>query len=74
VNLEALAELDELEERHRFQLAQRQDLQDSESKMRGIIGEINAKPSWSSRRGWTSWKPASISWPSPRARRSPRSA
>jgi len=41
VNLEALDELGELEERHRFQLAQRTDLLESEKNLRGIIGEIN---------------------------------
>ena len=41
VNLEALEELGELEERHRFQLAQRTDLDESEKNLRGIIGEIN---------------------------------
>jgi len=41
VNLEALDELTELEERHAFQLAQRADLLESEKNLRGIIGEIN---------------------------------
>jgi chromosome segregation protein len=41
VNLEALDELEELEERHRFQLAQRTDLLESEKNLRGIIAEIN---------------------------------
>jgi len=41
VNLEALDELSELEERHKFQLAQRNDLLESEKNLRGIIGEIN---------------------------------
>jgi chromosome segregation protein len=41
VNLEALDELSELEERYRFQEAQRNDLLESEKKLRGIIGEIN---------------------------------
>lgn len=41
VNLEALDELTELEERNRFQLAQRSDLLESEKNLRGIIGEIN---------------------------------
>jgi chromosome segregation protein len=41
VNLEALDELGELEERHRFQLAQRGDLAESETNLRAIIGEIN---------------------------------
>jgi chromosome segregation protein len=41
VNLEALDELTELEDRHRFQLAQRADLLESEKNLRGIIGEIN---------------------------------
>ena len=41
VNLEALDELSELEERYKFQEAQRNDLLESEKKLRGIIGEIN---------------------------------
>src|SRR4030095_16464762 len=43
VSLEALDQLDELEERHRFQLAQRQDLVESEKSLQGIIAEINGK-------------------------------
>jgi chromosome segregation protein len=42
VNLEALDELKELEERSRFQLAQRNDLLESEKNLRAIIGEINS--------------------------------
>src|SRR5688572_17285435 len=41
VNLEALDELAELEQRHTFQLTQRADLLESEKNLRGIIGEIN---------------------------------
>lgn len=43
VNLEALDELEELEERYRFQLTQRNDLVESEAKLRQIIDEINRK-------------------------------
>ncbi len=41
VNLEALDELEELEERHRFMRAQRDDLQKAERDLREIIAEIN---------------------------------
>ncbi len=41
VNLEALDELDELEERYRFMTAQREDLRKAERHLEEIIGEIN---------------------------------
>jgi len=41
VNLEALDELQELEERHRFMVGQRDDLRKAERDLREIIAEIN---------------------------------
>ncbi len=41
VNLEALDELKELEERYRFMVAQREDLRKAERNLREIIAEIN---------------------------------
>lgn len=41
VNLEALDELAELEDRYKFQLAQREDLVGSSKQLQGIIAEIN---------------------------------
>jgi len=43
VNLEALDELEELEERYQFQTEQRNDLVESERNLRSIIAEINEK-------------------------------
>jgi chromosome segregation protein len=43
VNLEALDELDELQERHRFMTGQREDLRKAEKDLRDIIAEINGK-------------------------------
>jgi chromosome segregation protein len=43
VNLDALDELEELEQRFGFQMAQKSDLVESERNLRGIIAEINRK-------------------------------
>ena len=43
VNLEALDELEELEERYKFQMEQKTDLEDASNKLHAIIAELNAK-------------------------------
>ena len=43
VNLEALDELEELEERYKFQMEQKTDLEDAANKLHAIIAELNAK-------------------------------
>ena len=43
VNLEALDELEELEERYKFQMEQKTDLENAANKLQAIIAELNAK-------------------------------